>query len=50
MRRSRVFSREFKLAAVSRMQSGENVSALSRLRWSHLFGQFGGLVKVYCGS
>jgi len=27
---SRVFSREFKLAALSRMESGENVSALSR--------------------
>jgi transposase len=29
-RRSRVFSREFKLAAVRRMMAGENVSALSR--------------------
>jgi len=27
---SRVFSREFKLSALSRMESGENVSALSR--------------------
>ena len=30
MSRSRVFSREFKLAALSRMEGGENVSALSR--------------------
>lgn len=30
VKRSRVFSREFKLDAVSRMGSGENVSALSR--------------------
>jgi len=29
-RRSRVFSRAFKLAAVRRMMAGENVSALSR--------------------
>ena len=29
-RRSRVFSRSFKLAAVRRMMAGENVSALSR--------------------
>jgi transposase len=29
-RRSRVFSRPFKLAAVRRMMAGENVSALSR--------------------
>ena len=30
LKRSRVFSREFKLDAVSRMEAGENVSALSR--------------------
>lgn len=30
MRRSRSFSREFKVSAVSRMESGEKVSALSR--------------------
>jgi transposase-like protein len=30
MSRSRVFSRDFKLAALSRMEGGENVSALSR--------------------
>lgn len=30
MSRSRVFSRDFKLAALSRMESGENISALSR--------------------
>ena len=30
MRRSRVFSRDFKLAALSRMAGGANVSALSR--------------------
>jgi len=30
MSRSRVFSREFKLAALSRMEGGVNVSALSR--------------------
>ena len=29
-KRSRVFSRAFKLAAVRRMMAGENVSALSR--------------------
>ena len=29
-KKARIFSREFKLEAVSRMQSGENVSALSR--------------------
>ena len=30
MGKSRVFSREFKLSALSRMEAGENVSALSR--------------------
>ena len=30
MKKTRVFSREFKLAALSRMESGENVSGLSR--------------------
>ena len=30
MSRSRVFSRDFKLAALSRMEGGENISALSR--------------------
>lgn len=30
LKRSRVFSREFKLAAVSRMDAGENVSRLAR--------------------